>query len=86
MPSVYSFSIANCAAKLLADPPLVIKPGDNVLVNLAYSLDNIVTINPSFIPIQQLCTTENNGNTYCLSIPQFLPTAMVVSSSSSLSS
>lgn len=62
--------------RIKMEEPLVVKKGDSVTVNLAYSLVDIITVDDnSFVTENSDFTYIYDGDVYTLEIPDFIPTA-----------
>lgn len=55
------------------DPPLVVNSGDNIVVNLAYDLEGIITSSEGASGSH--CEAGSDGLTHCVSFPDLAPSA-----------
>lgn len=79
MTAPHEFSLPQCTVTVEADSPMILNPGDTVEINLAYSLLNTVAVFPPPAISSPFCSVGPAGNTYCLSLPNFAPTAIITS-------
>lgn len=74
MTSYHSFSYPACTVTFQLPTPLTISKGQRVTINLAYSLDQVVTYCPS---MSAASNPNCNSQGWCTKIPDFVPTARV---------
>jgi hypothetical protein len=74
MTTSHSFAVDACGITFPIDPPLVVKSGDNLRVELSYSLKNLIWgYNNNNAGINSTWCASDNTTSYCVQMPNFVP-------------